>query len=456
MIDWQQTTIQFGYGEEILSTYRPLVVFVCDRCGKCKPLKVRNKSKRSWLCPSCVKLKSSVEISQKMKSLWNNHEYRQSQLDKKTDYNYIKAQSLASIKRWEDPNYRKAIEKGIDTNKYIRSSEMAHGETFDYTKSNFKGWHDKIHIKCKYCGNILYKDPQKHLQHGFCQYCNVSSGQRDISKYLDTLGVEYSSNERNIIPNQELDIYSPKYNIAIEYNGLYWHSYNALETSNQRLKHQSKSLNCAAKGIKLYQIYDYEWKKKQKIVKSIISNALSRSQRVDARKLAIREIDDKTSSSFFEHNHLYGHRPAKYTIALLMDDTILAAMSFNKHKEGYEIIRFAYRCNYTIRGGASRLLAFFRRSHTGTIYTYADLRFSTGNVYNVLGFSKIKTTEPGYFYYRQHGSNYSILSRQQCQKHKLKKKLLKSYDQTLSESQNMFNNYYRRVWNAGNFLYILK
>ena len=187
----------------------------------------------------------------------------------------------------------------------------------------------------------------------------------------------------------------------------------------------------------------------------MIANALGASSKLDARKMKVELISNNRAEQFFNANHLYGHRPAKITIALLQDDDILAAMSFSKSSSGYEIIRLAYKCGVTIRGGASRQLKYATHHISNNITTFADLRYSSGNVYSKLGFEKIKITSPGYFYYKQVGNDYIILSRQQCQKHKLQN-LLDTFDPALSESQNMFNNLYRRVWNAGNILYKLR
>jgi hypothetical protein len=187
----------------------------------------------------------------------------------------------------------------------------------------------------------------------------------------------------------------------------------------------------------------------------MITQALGISTKLDARKMDITIVDNELAKSFFDQNHLYGHRPAKVTVALTLEGHIQAAMSFSKCSTGYEVIRLAYKCGSTVRGGASRLLKYATNNISKNIITFADLRYSLGNVYDRLGFEKVKVTSPGYFYYKQKSDGYLILSRQQCQKHKLME-FLNVYDQDLSESQNMFNNQFRRVWNAGNILYKLK
>ena len=77
--------------------------------------------------------------------------------------------------------------------------------------------------------------------------------------------------------------------------------------------------------------------------------------------------------------------------------------------------------------------------------TFADRRFSTGNVYTKYGFRLIEITRPNYFYIlRKH-----ILSRQQCQKHKLSKLLCEHFDPTQTETVNMLNRGFSKVYDAG-------
>ena len=67
-------------------------------------------------------------------------------------------------------------------------------------------------------------------------------------------------NCRNIIAPLEIDIFIPSKNIAIEYDGLYWHSSNKFSGRTIEKKyHLNKTEQCLKKGIKLIHIFENEW-----------------------------------------------------------------------------------------------------------------------------------------------------------------------------------------------------
>lgn len=460
MIDWTLTFNEFGYGQDILSSKRPKVVCRCDTCQKPRNIRIRDKKKLKgdqieWVCPSCVKLKVSAIISANMKELWAQKEYRTKQQSIKATQDYKSKQSKSGKDRWCNAQYREKIQTGIDRQFYINKSKNLYGDNFDYSNTTFGGWHNKIQLTCTKCDNVLIKDPQKHLDFGFCKHCGISKGQKSLAQFISSLGHQVNINEREALDSYELDIFIPSKQLALEYHGLYWHSYNSLESKTERYRHQDKALRCISAGIKLYQVYDFEWTNKADIIQSMVKNSLSMSDKLNARSMKIVELEDRDAKEFFNSSHLLGYRTARLTLALQDEQGVAFAMSFSKvsHND-YEIIRMASRINSNVRGGASKILSYFHKTtNFNKLYTYADLRYSNGSSYQRLGFNELKITPPGYFYSRQIGKNYINLSRQQCQKNKLHK-FLPNYDPALPESQNMFNHGYRRVWTAGNILFV--
>jgi hypothetical protein len=126
-------------------------------------------------------------------------------------------------------------------------------------------------------------------------------------------------------------------------------------------------------------------------------------------------------------------------------------MTFGKARfsnyHDFELLRYASNLCVNITGGASKLFAGFRKLHpTASVVSYADRRWSTGQLYHALGFNHLHTSTPNYFYSLD---KLHLLSRQQFQKHKLASQLT-VFDAQLSESENMYANGYLRIWDCGN------
>lgn len=242
-------------------------------------------------------------------------------------------------------------------------------------------------------------------------------------------------------------MYLPDYKLAIEYDGIHYHS----EQFKPKGYHIFKTSECEKQGIQLLHIFDFE---DVDIWKSIISGKLKKNTKIFARKCIVKELSLDETKIFLEENHLQGFCPSKYRYGLFYNGELVQVMTFgvprfNKQYD-FELLRLASKKFTSVVGGASKLLKFFRNSHTGSIISYANRRFSTGDVYRKLGFIQLGITDVNYFYT---GHN-EVLTRYQYQKHKLKD-LLESFDPSKTESENMRLNGYFKVFDCGNLIFTL-
>lgn len=77
------------------------------------------------------------------------------------------------------------------------------------------------------------------------------------------------TNTRSVIDG-EIDIYLPDLKIAIEYNGMYWHS-----TKNKpKYYHVEKTRKCKEKGIMIYHVWEHEWREDQNKILGIIKDII--------------------------------------------------------------------------------------------------------------------------------------------------------------------------------------
>jgi len=259
--------------------------------------------------------------------------------------------------------------------------------------------------------------------------------------------------DRSVINPCELDIYIPDLKLAFEYNGLYWHSQTIKPDKNY---HLNKSIECYRQGIRLIHIFENEWIEKGDIVKSRILNMLRKSNRIYARKCKIVNVNNLTKLDFLNSNHIQGNCVSNINIGLEYENQLVSIMTFGKSRFNknyeYELLRFCNIINHTVIGGASKLLKSFIKSYSpSSIISYADLRYSDGNLYNKLGFDFIRRSPPNYWYFKN-GNDMKLYNRVQFQKHKLLNKL-EIFDSNLTEYDNMLNNGYHRIFDCGNGVY---
>lgn len=139
------------------------------------------------------------------------------------------------------------------------------------------GSNKKIWWRCKK-GHVFNTPPHKRLRSrntSGCLECyiaiTVSETEQEIYEYVSSLGYVAEQGNRSMI-RQELDIYIPEKKIAIEYNGVYWHSQVAGKHKNY---HYNKWLACKNKGIRLIQIWEDDYIKNPELVRKHLKDTLS-------------------------------------------------------------------------------------------------------------------------------------------------------------------------------------
>ena len=201
---------------------------------------------------------------------------------------------------------------------------------------------------------------------------NASLAETELLDYIKSIyDGEIETGDRSIISPLELDIVIPDKHIAIEFNGVFWHS-----DFNPRMcktYHRDKSLKCRDKGYQLLHIWEDDWYNRKDIIKDYIKSKLGLcSKRIYARKCHVREIDAHTARLFVNSNHIQGYSNATYKIGLFYDDVLVSVMLVgklrdmmgSKPKEGhYEIYRVVSCEDTEVVGGFSKMLKYFERTY---------------------------------------------------------------------------------------------
>lgn len=365
----------------------------------------------------------------------------------------------------EVTNKRKRdIESGIEFN-IKRMLDRIDNKIIKYVKHDYNG---KVHFLCKICNNSFEIDSNlltSRLANNttICTNCNKNKSfseiQKSLEEFLTSMNIKYETKNRKILDGKEIDIYMPEYKIGIEIDGLFWHS-NKFKKNDY---HLNKTEECEKQGIQLLHIFEDEWTNKQEIVKSIIKSKLNLiKNKIFGRKCVIKEIDDNNLiRKFLDVNHVQGFVGSSIKIGLFYNNELVSVMTFGKKRlamgnktriEGeYEMYRFCNELNTSVIGGASKLLSYFIKTYNPkSILTFADRRYSNGNLYKQLGFQFQHKRKPNYFY---------ILPGE-IKKHyrfKFRKDILvkQGFDKSKTEFQIMTERGYLQIYDCGsiNFIY---
>jgi len=320
-----------------------------------------------------------------------------------------------------------------------------------FTKDEYvkNGYYFNYKFKCVTC-NSEFVDCLEDGDIPRCPTCFTSKSQfeTEVGLFVQSIyNQQIVFNDRAVLGGKELDILLPMANIAIECNGLFWHSEH---NGKSKYYHARKSEDCLSAGIRLIHIFEDEWMLQKNIVQSFLSSLLISQPVIMARKTVAKEISSREAITFLNNHHFQGADNSSIKVGLFVDDKLLSVLTVGKDRfsrsKSSEIYRFCSIVGVT--GGLSKMLKFIHRNHSiSSFVTYCDLSKFDGQVYLKNGFSLIKKCEPSYQYFsrkryfRQHRFNF--------RKSQLHKKL-EHFDPLLSGHANITNHDYFRIWDCGN------
>lgn len=351
----------------------------------------------------------------------------------------------------------------------------------EFSEKKYRGVEDEngksIHYKfyCKNC-NSNFKSSLNDGNNPLCPKCDKggygrSKKETDVYKLVKSiLDTEvYRSDQSVLDGSKELDIFIPSKQIAIEFDGLYWHS--ELQGEKEKDYHLKKTQACESEDIHLIHIFENEWTRKQDIVKSRLRHILGQSTQkpIYARNCSVKQIDTQIKSDFLKKHHLQGAGRSKVKLGIFhgefFDSKLVGVMTFGTpsvaqgHKEDgrreqWEMKRFAL--SRPVVGAAGKLFKHFTRNFDpAQVKTYADRRWSTklDNVYEKIGFQHVGSSEPNYYYFdREKGATQELKHRFNFRKNVLDEKL-EYFNPDLTEWENMQKNGYDRMWDCGHLKY---
>lgn len=318
-----------------------------------------------------------------------------------------------------------------------------------------------IRAKCN-CGNEIHMPNSSFnffLRNSLspCEICNPrsvsiknsSKGEQELFSFLE----DVNARNRWYVPGAgEADIFIKGKNIALEYNGVYWHN----ELHREMNYHLNKTEKMLRQNVKLYHVWEDDWNEKKDIVKSRIQGIMGKNTVIYARKCKKKKIASSEAKIFLNKNHIQGSLNSSFNYGLYRDGELVQVMSFSRprgmlkvqNEAAWELTRFATALGYNVVGGASRLLkCFIEEVNPAEIVSFCDRSFSPDyreTVYMKLGFEFDSVTPPNYFY---------VIGGQRMNRMHFQKKILveQGYDSTKTEHDIMFSRGIYRIYDAGNW-----
>lgn len=287
----------------------------------------------------------------------------------------------------------------------------------------------------------------KLLEKQFCNSIKVEIPSVEINKQISP----------ELIP---LTVFIPESNIGIKF----WEFDKCREqvTQNRKIMQEMKKAY-AEHGITLIQIFEDEWTQNQQLVLSKVKHYAHQNttQPIHARKCVIKHISTNEKNQFLNSFHIQGADNSQIRLGAFYKNELVAVMTFSTPRVAvgnqkntsigtYELVRFATHSGYRVVGIASKMLKHFEKTHEwSSIYSFADGRWSVGNMYQQLGFELNVINNPDYFYIidgeRKHRWNY---------RKDVLKNTLPNYTPTKTEYENMLEAGYDRVWGVGTLRYV--
>jgi len=312
---------------------------------------------------------------------------------------------------------------------------------YDYSRTVYKTMQDKVEVICPKHGGFVQTAANHLLGNQKCPKCVavVSKPHQKIIDYLTTTGIEFEVNVRNILlSGKELDIYIPSKMIAIEVDGVWFHSSRFQHNNNY---HQQKQDEAASLGIRLYQFWDFEVNDKFSIVQSMLDVTLGLIKvKVGARKTVYGELTSTQYANFLQENHIQGPVQSAIKYGLFYKGEIILVLGATTRNNTLVLDRFASKRGVIVMGGFSKLLSKLPKT---MLITHSANRYSGGRLYQNIGFTLVSES-PKTLYYTD---GVVLYSRNKFQKHKIKD--LPGYNDNKTANQVLEENGIFAVYGAG-------
>lgn len=288
--------------------------------------------------------------------------------------------------------------KPLTTNEFIERSLKVHNNFYNYPQTTYINAWSKVKINCPVHGEFE-QFPADHLSGKGCKKCAKQTSKPEEELYLfiksEFPSLELFQNVRDLpfLNGKELDLYIPSKKMAIEYDGLVWHSDKFRGGPNNLI---DKTIICENNEINLIHIFEDEWIEHKNLIKNQLRLLLDNTL-INSNNYEIKQISSLLAKPFFSENHLLGFKNSTKYYGAFHENNLLSVISFKEINAGnWEMNQFALVPNNNKSDIFVKLFEkFINDNNIKTCQINIDRKWKQiqENTLNVLGF-KLKNILP--------------------------------------------------------------
>lgn len=288
-----------------------------------------------------------------------------------------------------------------------------------------------------------------------CQTCSNSDNRSSLEEKLFNIVKVIrptAQNNVNILvgSEKEIDIYIPELKLAIEFNGLIWHSeINSLQQGKDKKRDYNKFLLCKKNQLSHILIYEDEFLYKYEQVLNFLEYHLDMYRPVNDDKVYAKRIKGGSGKEFFDKYSIYPTNAKAQFIGIYMKHThlLLGAVAVTKHRDKLEIDGYAWLPEHNIKHSWYRCRQIIDLEfRPNKLAFFSDNRLNQEEFAYAMNLRPVSNVEPAPWYFkypegiRMHPSTVSS----------------KIKDTSLTEWEKMLIDGWNRIWDCGARVWISK
>jgi very-short-patch-repair endonuclease len=275
---------------------------------------------------------------------------------------------------------------------FIAKAKKIYGDKYEYARSEYFRAKSKVTVTCKKHGDFNIVAHNLIRKQASCPKCvsrnkYVSGPERELAEFISGLGFEVITSDRSILKGFEIDLVIPEAKLAIEFNGMYFHSQ---QRGKRQGYHLSKTTKAAEEGYDLIHIWEDQWNTRKDQVKEYLVRHLSFDGLKKTRIKTVTELSQAQALLFLDQNSILVEPPEfDRALGLFKNKIIVASITLADNKI----------TSYTFQATAPSNSLEILLKGLGPVEVNLDRCLLDQKHFISLGFELVRTNKPKLFAY---------------------------------------------------------